>query len=56
MLIENKKEQNITRLKYAILFDYTTNCPNDAKDKLEKAGFEVLLFSDLINIKGIMCK
>ena len=48
MLIENKKEQNITRLKYAILFDYTTNCPNDAKDKLEKAGFEVLLFSDLI--------
>ena len=48
MLIENKKEQNITRLQYAILFDYTTNCPSDAKEKLEKAGFEVLLFSDLI--------
>lgn len=48
LLIENKIKQNITTLQYAILFDYTTNCPSDAKTKLEKAGFEVLLFTDLI--------
>ena len=48
MLIECKKRFNITQLQYAILFDFTTDCPGNAKSKLEQAGFKVILFTELI--------
>ena len=50
MLIDCKQKFNINTLKHAILFDFTTNCDNteEIKKKLNEAGFDVILFTELL--------
>lgn len=48
MLVENKKKLNISSLKYAILFDLTTEADSNCVQVLRDGGFEVVLFKSLI--------
>ena len=46
MLCELKQKFNLDKLKYAILFDLTTNCDSDKEiSELEKAGFTAYSFT-----------
>jgi len=42
---------NLTMLKKVVIYDYTLSVPEGAIKDLESAGFEVILFSELLNDK-----